>query len=154
VADRKFLDSLDYTIVNYDSTKFETGKGLFPDDYSATDVTPNEIVQCEKILKAFLIRYNSSGLNEFDSIRRVYPKYDFRRDDFLIEPKEYGRQYIAAISPKGIKVIYVNCFCDSEGFENKSKELVWVNDGGECYFHFKVNIATGELKEFQKNGVG
>ena len=40
VADRKFLDSLDYTILNYDSIKFETGKGLFPDDYSAADVTP------------------------------------------------------------------------------------------------------------------
>ena len=36
--------------------------------------------------------------------------------------------------------------------ELKQKDLIFVNDGGNCYFNLKINLTTGQYYELMVNG--
>jgi hypothetical protein len=84
---------------------------------------------------------------------KKYPNHRFNILDFTIELHEYGRQYMAVTSDKGQKMVYVNCVCDPTEFDYRETELIQVDDGGNCYFNFKVNLTTKRLFDFMENGV-
>ena len=63
---------------------------------------------------------------------------------------EYKRQYLGIVEA-GEEIIYANFFCSSFD-ENWHEQLVIVMDGGDCYFQFKYNPATGEFFAFSVNG--
>jgi len=71
--------------------------------------------------------------------------------DFVIDLKKYKRQYIAVINSKGEKEVWVNCFCDTWK-KNWRKELIFVLDGGNCYFNLKINLTKGEYYDLMVNG--
>jgi hypothetical protein len=65
-------------------------------------------------------------------------------------PLDHMRQYIG-ITQDGERKIFVNGFCDAWE-TNWQAELIFVNDGGECYFGATYNVETGELESFVFNG--
>ena len=62
---------------------------------------------------------------------------------------EYNRQY-AGLIMEGRTFIYANFFCDS--MTDWKKDFVFVMDGGDCFFQFKYDPATGEFFDLQVNG--
>ena len=60
------------------------------------------------------------------------------------------RQYIGVVEDGEHKIV-VNGFCDAWG-QNWQAELVFVMDGGDCYFTAIYNVDTDELENFMFNG--
>lgn len=63
---------------------------------------------------------------------------------------EYKRQYMGLVE-EGERVIYANFFCDADA-TNWQEELVFVMDGGDCFFNVKYNTETGEFYDLIVNG--
>jgi hypothetical protein len=62
---------------------------------------------------------------------------------------EYKRQYLGIIEA-GEQVIYANFFCSDH--ENWQEQVVFVLDGGDCYFQVKYNPQTDEFYDLSVNG--
>jgi hypothetical protein len=62
---------------------------------------------------------------------------------------DHLRQY-AGFTEDGDRKILVNGFCSAEA--NWQAEIVFVLDGGECYFSAVYNVDTSELENFAFNG--
>ena len=65
-------------------------------------------------------------------------------------PLDHMRQYVG-ITEGGERKVVVNGFCDAFG-QNWQAELVFVMDGGDCYFTATYNVDTAELENFMFNG--
>jgi hypothetical protein len=63
----------------------------------------------------------------------------------------YKRQYICYITKKGEKIVYVNCFCGSMNID-WHKQMMIVQDGGNCFFNLKINLSTQKYFDFMVNG--
>lgn len=110
----------------------------FGRNYKPWTPEPNDIELAEKLLKECFDKEKSGTVNPF----------------FGKSLDEYNRQFIGAVIEGGNRVILVNCFCRSEEkILNKWRdELVLVADGGNCFFHLKVNIDTGRYYGLMVNG--
>jgi hypothetical protein len=61
------------------------------------------------------------------------------------------RQYVCVLDLKGDKLVWVNCFCSAYNNEWRTK-LFMVDDGGNCYYSFIVNLTTGKYYNLFVNG--
>jgi hypothetical protein len=147
-ADNVELDSLDFNIIKYDTSY----NYIFPKTFKAIDLNDEEIMECETLLRLFIADYNVEATKRFDEMTKKYPKLKFNKNQFTIELRDYGRQYMAALS-ENEKFVYVNCFCDPVEFDYRHKELVQVDDGGNCFFSFKVDLKNKKIFDFRENGV-
>ncbi len=143
------LDSLDFSILKYDSSHRYT----FPSTFKPADLSSQEVIECEMLLRAYVLNYNIEATKEFEEVTKKLPNLKFDIKQFTIELEEYGRQYMAGLSEDGNKIVYVNCFCYPEEFEYRNKELVEVTDGGNCFFSFKVDLKNRKIFDFRENGV-
>jgi hypothetical protein len=148
---QNILDSLDFSILKYDTT-FRY-RYIFPSTFKPTDLSSAEIIECEKLLRTYVLNYNEEATKEFEEVSKKHPNLKFDVKQVTIELEEYGRQYVAGLSEDGNKVVYVNCFCYPEEFEYRNKELVVVDDGGNCFFNFKVDLKNRKIFDFRENGV-
>lgn len=64
--------------------------------------------------------------------------------------RNYRRQLVAVENKKGEKVVWVNCFCAPMG-EWKTR-IVFVHDGGTCFFNFQINPTKKTVSDFFVNG--
>ncbi len=62
----------------------------------------------------------------------------------------YKRQYIGAIKA-GDPYIWANFFC-YDSFDDWQTRLIFVDDGGQCFFNVWYNSATHEFSDLQVNG--
>ena len=68
----------------------------------------------------------------------------------------YKRQYVPFIDKSGQKKVWINCFC-SDFYNNCpdwKKSLVFVDDGGSCFFKFIINLTDKSFSNFEVNGLG
>jgi hypothetical protein len=124
------------TIIPWDSSfnyPFSSG------NHRPSILTQQEINQVEGLLVSRVADYNNSLSDEEDEY-----KIDLKN-------KGYKKQLIAVINSKGEKEIWVNCFCSDWGAPWKTEILI-VDDGGPCYFNFKINLTTKKIYEFVVNG--
>lgn len=84
-----------------------------------------ELLQIEVLLKKAIIESNKTPNNEV-----------------LLKLDQYKRQYVSVLNSNGQKEVFVNFFCDDFGTDNWRTELLQVDDGGNCFFNLKVNLAT------------
>jgi hypothetical protein len=63
---------------------------------------------------------------------------------------EYQRQYIG-LERNGKQIIYGNYFCDNMG-KNWRSEIVFVLDGGDCYFQVEYDVESGTFTKLLVNG--
>lgn len=62
----------------------------------------------------------------------------------------YRRQYVG-ILVNGQRVIFTNFFCTTDDFDWQ-REIVFVLDGGSCYFEVKYDVETGEFYDLSIHG--
>jgi hypothetical protein len=79
------------------------------------------------------------------------PTRKIRRADFIIDLKNYKRQYVADINTHKQKEVWVNCFCSTRENNDWKSAVVLVRDGGICYFHLKIIIEQKSYYEFTVN---
>jgi hypothetical protein len=65
--------------------------------------------------------------------------------------KSYKKQLVAVTNKDGDKEVWVNCFCDTLN-KNWRKEILLVQDGGRCYFNFKINLTQNKCYHLIVNG--
>ena len=68
-----------------------------------------------------------------------------------IDLNNYKRQYVAVINSFGEKEVWVNCLCKQNN-ENWKKEIIFVDDGGSCYFNLKINLSKSRYYDLVING--
>ncbi len=62
---------------------------------------------------------------------------------------DHTRQY-AGFTQDGERKIFINGFCTDE--PNWTQDIIFVLDGGECFFTAIYNVDTAELESFAFNG--
>ena len=134
------------------SIQFDTSKtsiipfiqsGSYPFDnlFKATTLTQNDINSVDSLLIACVTDYNNS--------------VDKDHKEWSIDLKKniYRKQLIVVTNKKGEKEVWVNCFCDTWGSDKWKTEILLVNDGGNCYFNFKINLTTKKFYDLGVNGL-
>ena len=76
--------------------------------------------------------------------------YFYRQPPVWERLDEYQRQYIG-VEREGRPIIYGNYFCNSGGVDWRQK-LVFVIDGGECFFQVEYDVESGLFIKLQVNG--
>ena len=74
-------------------------------------------------------------------------------DRLTLNLSTYKRQYLG-ITSSGKEVIYVNAFCDAYWSRDNTwkTDLVFVLDGGECFFQLTYDPESKEILEFNVSG--
>lgn len=140
------VDTSVVAILPFDTTQHWAFK-----DSKPTDLTNDDLLKIEKILNKCINDYNPDQERQFKEINDKHPEYKLDKKNFTIDLTRYKRQYVAVINTKGEKEVWVNCFCGA-GNQNWRKNLIFVKDGGNCYFNLKINLTTGHYYELMVNG--
>jgi len=114
-------------------------------------LTTKELIEIETILIKFINDYNPKQLKQFEKINKAHPEFKLDKKHFIIDLDGYKRQYISVINRNGEKEVWINFMCDT-GDGDWRKELIVVDDGGNCYFKLKINITKGNHYDFFVNG--
>lgn len=83
---------------------------------------------------------------------KEYPDNPWTETGFELETKGYKRQYVPVINSDGQKDTWINFFCAEWRSENWKSSIIIVDDGGNCFFNLKVNLATKMYSELYING--
>ena len=144
------IDSLDYVVLTYDTAK----NWMFPKDVRPAELTKEEISRAEFLMLKQIEKYNQIRTEEFHQLDEKHPNHNIQLETFIIEnPAKYARQYIPVTNSDGQKLVYINAFCSKQGHDYWKTDLVWVMDGGDCYFQVMINLTTNEVVDFSVNGV-
>jgi hypothetical protein len=72
--------------------------------------------------------------------------------------RNYFKQLVCYIDEKNDSIVYINALCYDSNFlfkdneiYNWNKQLIIVNDGGECYWTIKINISKHSFFDFYVN---
>jgi hypothetical protein len=140
------VDSSVVAILPFDTNKYWVFK-----DSKQTDLTNDNLQKIETILNKCINEYNLKQERQFEEINDKHPEYKLDKKNFTIDLTRYKRQYVAILNSKGEKETWVNCFCVA-GNQNWKKNLIFVKDGGNCYFNLKINLTTGQYHDLMVNG--
>ena len=86
-----------------------------------------------------------NALNQITALSKSDPDPNRHID----KPKEYYRQYLAILI-NGKKVLFLNALCSTD--ENARKRLVFMHDGGKCFWHAMYDPATRTYSDLTVNG--
>jgi len=113
----------------------------FDRSYKPATLTHEDLANIDSLFLACVADYNKP--------------FDKNRSHWRIElnKRTYRKQLIAVTNKKGEKEVWVNCFCDTWGDDRWKTEMLLVDDGGNCYFNFKINLATKQYYELLVNGL-
>lgn len=135
----KYLtDTGNITILSFNSLRSEN------DSSKTLNLSTEDLVQIDTLLKAFLIDYN----REAPSRQKGLAFSD--KTPVIIE--NYCRQYIPYIL-KNEKIVFINCFNKDLVSELPfwRKFFVSVDGGGKAFFKVNVNLTTNKCFEFWIN---
>lgn len=111
----------------------------FDNSFNPSNLTPNDINNIDSILIACVAEYNNSLDNEHKEWGIDLKKYNYRK------------QLIIVTNNKSEKEVWVNCFCNIRNNNSWRTDILLVEDGGNCYFNFKINLATKKFYDFYVN---
>lgn len=137
-SDEVDLRGIDYKVLDYEDFVQNLNRNWqvpFDNGYESHDLSKSEISRCEEFIKEAIRGYNNDPVLG------------------TVELEKYGRQYVAAKSPLGQVIVYINCFCNPDKFPDRDKYEVRVLDGGSCYFQVTINLTEEEILSFEMNGV-
>jgi len=122
--------------------KFDASKMfMFSKTASPATLTSQELEQIDGTLAVSVADYNKTVEQDSKSL-----KIDFVR-------RLYKKQLVPVTNSQGEKEVWVNCFCDDFSIPWRN-ELLFVDDGGSCYFNLKINLKTLKYYDFRVNGLG
>lgn len=111
------MDANRIAIIPFEGNIYGFDKGV------PVKLTRQELCEIEKLISENTDKYN----NDVDA-----------KDKIILA--NYKRQYVAIKNEKGEKEVWVNCFCGHNAWDGWKKQLLLVNDGGNCYFNLKINL--------------
>ncbi|WP_345236648.1 hypothetical protein [Hymenobacter saemangeumensis] len=117
----------------------------------AVGLTKAEIMVVDSLLNKAINEHNQVQEEEFQDMTKAHPEIPFRKENYFISLPGYKRQLIAAVNSKGEKEVWVNCFCTNN--KKWRWQMVYVMDGGNCYFNLKINLAKKSWYDFMVNGL-
>ncbi|MEO6452959.1 MAG: hypothetical protein ABIN97_02740 [Ginsengibacter sp.] len=146
IAKKKIIKNKSTTSIQFDTSKtaiipFEK-KGSYPFDnkYKPAKLTQDDINNIDRLLLECVTDYNNSLDIDHKEWRIDLKKYD------------YKKQLIVVTNEKGDKEVWVNCFCETWDGRWKTR-IMLVDDGGNCFFNFKINLTTNKYSDLVVNGV-
>lgn len=135
-SDRRFYINEEYHILNFEYNRsILTELGIFGSGFEPVALSDREVSKCEVILR--------------DQIETSFN----RNSESKLDLSKYGRQYVAAKSPGGEVIVFINCFCQPERFEYRKDKLILASGGGDCFFNLKIILASGKIIDFRTNGI-
>ena len=60
---------------------------------------------------------------------------------------------VDVLNTKGEKEVWVNCLWDVDDIKKLQNHIIFVFDGGACYFKVKINLTTKKILSFGVNGL-
>jgi hypothetical protein len=112
---------------------------IFDDDYKTHKLTVNELKSLEKIIKKV-----SDSLNKYVISTNLNTK--------VVDTLYHVFQIVPARKSNNEIICWVNAVCDPR--PNWRASLTFVDDGGSCYYSFKINLKKEEYHDIQVNGPG
>ena len=113
----------------------------FDSTFNAAVLTQGELKSVDSLLLVCVTDYN----NSLDK--------DHKQWSIDLKKRNYRKQLIVVTNKNGQKEVWVNCFCYNWGSDKWKTEILGVDDGGNCYFNFKINLVTKKYYELGVNGV-
>lgn len=108
-------------------------------NHKAAALTQEDLRKLDSLFVVCVREYNNA-LTEAHKEYRIDPKLN-----------HYKKQLIVATNSRGEKVLWVNCFC-TEWNKTWRTEVLSLEDGGPCYFNFKINLRTNTIYDLAVNG--
>ena len=121
------------------------------EEVKGTELKEEDLLWIEKLLATCIDTYNEEKAAEIAHIRTEFPERNIKEKYILLDLPRYKRQYVAMMNKEGEKIVWVNAFCD-DWDQNWRKELMFVLDGGNCYFNLKINLTTRTCFDLWVNG--
>lgn len=136
------------------ATRFEYSQFIFQKEapygfnssYKPTDMTDHEIKVVEAILYKAIKDFNKQA--ETNNLR-------FNTDVIKLDSSKYVYQLVPVLSKKNVKEVWINALCKDylkDMSKDWRKELIFVEDGGACFFNLRVNLKTNRFSQFSVNG--
>lgn len=137
---------------NPETKNQEQSHNIFTVDTSVVAILPFDTTQDWIFKDSKPTDLTNGDLLKIDTMLNIcINDYKLDKKNFTIDLTRYKRQYVAVLNSKGEKEVWVNCFCRAENQDWK-KNLIFVEDGGNCYFNLKINLTTGQYYELMVNG--
>jgi hypothetical protein len=147
IKQRKYnVNHSNIAILPFDSSQYWVFNNAQNIELSDSDF---EII--ERLIVECINEYNHVQDQHYNEFKNIYPESKIKKNSFIIELKRYKRQYIAVINENNEKEVWVNCFCNNLGI-NWKKNLVFVLDGGNCFFNLKINLTKEICYDLMVNG--
>ncbi len=144
-------DTVDFATLPSDSTThLITG---FPRNLETATLNVTDQQLIDSLMEALVVDYNHALLS-----RKPKPGDTTALAPSPINLKDYKKQYIAVLNSKGEKEVWANCFC--KAIEKRIEFVDWkkipvkVIDGGNCFFHVKLNLAQRKTYDLKVNSGG
>jgi hypothetical protein len=102
---------------------------------SQTTLSEDEIAEIKQLIKTAVADHNTKDKAPNRKIENL-EKYKF--------------QFVPALNGQGEKEVYVNGFCME--LSNWQTQIVFVDDGGSCFFQFYINLTKKTFDRFAVNG--
>jgi hypothetical protein len=137
-----------YVILPFDKNVYPTlAKKSIP-----ASLNDSDFVIIDRVLSLCIDKYNQEQTAEYEKMIKKFPEDGFQIKDFVIDLKRYYRQYMVIKNAKGEKEVWVNCFCSVQHMDYLTKEIVRVQDGGNCFFNVRINLTKKTFAGFEVNG--
>jgi len=114
-----------------------------------------EIDEIESMVLENVKYHNANEEIFFKKVVLNNPNSNYNKSNFFIEDiTKYKRQYLAVSNDLGEKEVYVGFFCeiDADDMDAWKEKIFIVHDGGNCFFHIKLNLTKHICYEFFVNG--
>lgn len=105
-------------------------------------LTQEELKTIDSLLIACVNDYNSHQGKDGKQLKIDLNKYNYRK------------QLLVGKSKEGDKKVWVNCFCQTWSKVNWRTEIIRVNDGGDCYFNFVIDLTSKKFHDLRVNEKG
>ena len=124
------IDTSQYAVVKYDD-RYQIFHNAMP-----ASISTEEIDTVLNLLKDGISKYNNSTKKNDLMIRNMH---------------QYKIQLVPVLNIRGEKEIWVNGLCEVSGNSWKH-QIIYVLDGGNCYFNAKINLTTKKVYEIGIHG--
>ncbi len=145
---KAIVDTVDFAILPFDTSM--TWITDFPKSLKGTELNETDKRLIDSLMGTVVLAYNNGLLNKKGS--------EADSSISVIDLKAYKKQYIAVINTKGEKEVWANFFC--KAIEKRIEFVDWkkipvkVIDGGNCFFHVKLNLSQRKTYNLSVNSVG
>jgi len=134
------IDRSQYVIFPYGTSETRSLlENIIPAHSVSASLDEKEIINIELLLEKC-----------FDSLPIKHPYYREQKNHKSLD--RYKLQFIAVVTPQGEKIIWVNGLCIAR--DDWKKEIVIVNDGGDCFFNVMINLNKNIYYDFMFNAHG